>query len=297
MRPRHDSRPPAGSPGAALHPRWWQWPTVLSLDAPAVVMAWQALLGASAGVAIGWAETLVVGASVWLAYAADRWLEAARLPLARLRTPRHRFYADHRRAVVVAWVLVLVADVALALRELDRRELTTGLVLLAPVLLYVLSHQFLHREARGRVPKEIIVALLITGGAAVFVLAAPGIDSAVIGPALGLLAAVCFTNVALICVWEVPVDTAHGQLSLARQFPRCRPALRALPWLLAALAWLIASRTPGPRPGPADCVALSSLLLALLDRAAPRLGWERVRVWADVALLTPLWPLLLRAAR
>lgn len=32
------------------HPtRWWQWPTVLSLDAPAVAVGWQWLFSRTAG--------------------------------------------------------------------------------------------------------------------------------------------------------------------------------------------------------------------------------------------------------
>ena len=48
--------------------RWWQWPTVLSLDAPIVVVAWQFLLASVAGVRLGWPHGFVLAASVWLSY-------------------------------------------------------------------------------------------------------------------------------------------------------------------------------------------------------------------------------------
>ena len=54
---------------------WWRWPTVLSLDAPAVVLGWQAVLAHAARVRLEWPHAVVLSASVWLAYAADRWIE------------------------------------------------------------------------------------------------------------------------------------------------------------------------------------------------------------------------------
>jgi len=72
-------------------PRWWQWPTVLSLDAPMVVATWQLLLAQLAAVVLDFSRIAVLALSVWLAYVADRWLEAVRLDAGTIRTPRHHF--------------------------------------------------------------------------------------------------------------------------------------------------------------------------------------------------------------
>jgi hypothetical protein len=273
-------------------PRWWQWPTVLSLDAPAVVIVWQWLLAALAGVPLRWPEVFVVGASVWMAYAADRWFEAARLPPATIRTARHRFYGSHRTGVAVTWSLVLVADVVVAVAELSRRELAAGGILLIPTLLYVLSHQLVHRESRWRVPKEVCVAGLIAAGASVFVFAAPGVYVRPLLSAVALFSGLCFANMMLISSWEQAVDEMHGQDSLVRQFRHGVMVSRTLPLILTAIAAVGAEPYFGIPAVAAHCVAASGLLLALIDHYERKLGWPVARVLADVVLLTPLLPLL-----
>ena len=269
---------------------WWQWPTVLSLDAPAVVIAWQWLFAAVGGVAIGWPESVVVGTSVWLAYAADRWLETWLVPTENLITPRHRFYARFRRLVGTIWLVALVGDIAVAFTSLSRRELAAGFCLLLPTITYVVSHQFLHRHIRLRLPKEICIALLIAAGSTLFVFAESTDPSGLIAP-VALFTALCFTNVALIGVWESEVDRSQGQTSLAHQFPAMSSISRLLPLAVAAIAAIGGSTRIGLPPVPAHCVVTSAVVLALVDRMEPKIGWRAARVLADVALLTPLLPL------
>ena len=58
-----------------------------------------------------------------------------------------------------------------------------------------------------------------------------------------------------------------------------------------ALAYVFSHR--GPAQTSELCAAASAFLLSLLARAEPRLGRERARVLADLALLTPLVALAL----
>ena len=274
------------------YPHWWQWPTVLSLDAPAVAVTWQAFFAALAGISLTWAEGAVLGLSVWLAYAADRWFEGWRVAPAHMRTQRHRFYQRFRWQVAVVWVIALAFDLALAFSRLTFRQLAAGALLLVPVLAYLLSHQLVHRESRWRVPKEVCIAFLLAAGAAVFVVAHPGVSLRPILVPIGLFAALCFTNVALIAVWEREVDEVHGQVSLARQFRRAASASRMLPWAIVAVTTLALLRPFALRPTAAGAVIASALLLILLDRAERRVGWQLARVVADLVLLTPVVPLL-----
>jgi len=278
-----------------LRPKWWQWPTVLSLDAPAVALLWQWLLARSAGTSLLAAPVFILGASVWLAYAADRWIEGWRLHPEHIRTQRHHFYQSGRWPIGALWAGVLIADVGTAIGGLRRRELLAGLLLLAPVCAYLLSHQLVHRHRRWRAPKELCVATLLVGGVAVFI-AAPGRGSSLAAP-LALFGLLCFANCALISVWEDVVDQSHGQTSFSRQFRRGRSFSRALPWGAAAFALCLGLRPPGPQTVVAACGLASGLLLAGVDRAEGRLGRERARVLADVALMTPLVSLLLTLSR
>jgi len=269
-------------------PYWWQWPTVLSLDAPAVVLLWQWLLARTARVALGWPHALVLGSSVWLAYAADRWIEGWQLAPGEARTQRHHFYQQWRWPVAVLWLLVLAADLATACTRFTLREFEAGLVLLAPVLAYLLSHQFIHRHHPWRAPKEVCVAALLAGGVALFPLAQPAVALQPLAGPLVLFTLLCFANCALISVWEREVDSSHGQTSLARQFRRGAAFSRALPWMLAAVAALLASTETGDDRLAAGCAIASSVLLGTIDRLEARLGWQLARVLADVALMTPL---------
>ncbi|HWA09987.1 MAG TPA: hypothetical protein VG838_11100 [Opitutaceae bacterium] len=278
-------------PASGARPSWWQWPTVLSLDAPIVALLWQWLLARSARVPLGNAERFVLGSSVWLAYAADRWIEGWRLAPDQVRTQRHAFYQRWRWPVAVGWGLVLAADLAFAFARLSPAEFRTGLLLLGPVAAYLLSHQLVHRHHPWRAPKEICVAALLGAGVAVFLVAQPGAAWRALAAPLALFVLLCFTNCALISAWEHEVDESHGQTSLSHQFRHGAILGRRLAWLLAVLSALLLAMETGSDRVPVACAGASSLLLALLDAGEPRLGWQRARVLADVALMTPLLPL------
>lgn len=269
--------------------RWWQWPTVLSLDAPAVVLAWQWLVARTLGFPLGERHALVLGASTWLAYSADRWIEGWRLAPDVVQTARHHFYQRHRVAIAVLWVAVLLLDLVTAFTLLTPRELAAGAVLLVAVTLYLLSHQLAHRHLRWRVPKEIVVTLILVAGVGLFGFADEPVAAESLVVALVAVALVFFCNLALIATWEMSVDAMHGQTSLALQFHALERWTRLLPWLLAATALAACVVLPSHRPVFA-CAAASALLLALLDRAhrRGRVHWRLARVLADAALLTPL---------
>lgn len=269
-------------------PRWWQWPTVLSLDAPAVAVAWQGVVARETGGHPGRAGALVLALSIWLAYSADRWFEGFRLHSSQVKTQRHRFYQVARWPMVVLWLVVLFADVVLALTRLAPAQIRAGFTLLPFSMVYVLSHQLVHRESRWRLPKEICVALLLTGG--VYTLVAPTIPAGHAGRALlplALFASLAFANCVLISFWERTVDAAHGQTSLVRQFASGFTISRLAPWIAFLFGVLIAILIPAARAA-GTCAAISALLLLVLERTESRLGWEAARVLADAVLLTPV---------
>jgi hypothetical protein len=281
-------------PSVAERPPLWLWPTILSLDAPAVVLLWQALLASAASVAVGPAEIFVLGSSVWLAYSADRWIEGWRLPPESIRTHRHRFYQRRRWPLAGAWAVVLFLDLAAALRGLSAAEFRAGLVLLLAVSAYLLSHQFVHRHSPWRAPKEICVAVLLGAGAAVFVASRRGAELQALYVPLALFVSLCFSNCALISLWEDSVDRSHGQTSLAVQFGRAAEFNRAVPWAICALCVAILLMDGEATRPAAACAAVSAALLGLVDMSESRIGRVLARVLADVALMTPAVPILAR---
>ena len=236
----------------------------------------------------------VLGCSVWLAYAADRWIEGWRLSPGNIRTHRHYFYRARRWPIAAFWFAILGLDLGAAFRGLSAAEFRAGSLILLLVVAYLFSHQLLHRNIRWRPPKEVCIAVLLGSGVALFPVCQRGADIPHMAIPLALFASLCFSNCALISVWEKEVDRCHGQISLAIQFPGTIVFSRALPWVLSALsavAWL----TAGPKAGPASaCAAVSSVFLGLVDLAEARIGRVLARVLADLALMTPLVPLLAR---
>ncbi|MEP6917925.1 MAG: hypothetical protein ABJC89_19925, partial [Acidobacteriota bacterium] len=120
------------TPSRRPHISWWQWPTVLSLDAPLVVLGWQSVLAHVARVQLGWPQAFVLTVSVWLAYVADRWIEGWRLAPEAIRTERHAFYQRRRWTMLALWLAVLVADVSVARTRLSLREFEGGWLILPP---------------------------------------------------------------------------------------------------------------------------------------------------------------------
>ena len=270
-------------------PRWWQWPTILSLDAPAVSVVWQHALARVAGVELRAPQIIVLAATVWLAYVADRWIEGWRVHWRDIRTERHHFYQRWRWPVALIWFLVWGVDVAVAIAQLSVRENLLGLLLMLPVLLYLLSHQLVHRHRRWRAPKELCVAALLTGGVVLFL---PPDRIEMVAPSASLFALLCFANCALISGWERDVDLSHGQTSLAIDAHQHRWLFSQLPWLIVVLAIGACASGRGAARDVAVCTIVSACLLVAVDRIERRSGWRMARVLADVALLTPIAPWL-----
>lgn len=253
---------------------WWAWPTILSLDAPLVAVAWQALFfGALAPAgAPRPAHTLVLFLSVWLVYAADRWLDGFAFADPVPATRRHAFYAGRRGPFLAIWVAVLGLDLTLALATLSRADLARGLVLLGATLLYLAAVQ-LRRGPLARLPKEFQVALLFAAGATLFVWGAVGLALPFV-----LFAALCGLNCLLIARWEAPRAPSAGQ--------RSRLDGWALALTLTALAAAVA--TPWPAGALHLATGLGAAALWGLHRSQDRLEVGLRRVLADAALLTPL---------
>ncbi len=278
-------------------PHWWQWPTVLSLDAPIVTVLWQWEIAHASGHRLGAPRPFILGASVWLAYAADRWIEGWRLSSDRIRTQRHHFYRRWRVPVAVLWAAILAADLGFALSDLALREITTGLLLLSAVAAYLLSHQLVHRHHPWRIPKEICIAVLLAGGAVLFPATAPAVPIGALAIPTALFAILCFTNCALISVWEGEVDQSHGQTSLALQYRRGAQLSCGVPWAVAALSILVLVLGGRAARPAAACAACSAVLLGLVDWVESRIGRRMARVLADVVVMTPAVHLLAVAAR
>ena len=71
-------RPPALTPSASSHRfAWWQWPHLMSLDAPLVALVWQRWWAHTVGITLPFSREWILGLSIWLIYLADRLADTA----------------------------------------------------------------------------------------------------------------------------------------------------------------------------------------------------------------------------
>lgn len=143
-----------------------KWLTFLSLDAPLVAIAWQALFARETRTVLAGHHTLIVFLSVWLGYAADRWFD--NLKRKRPNSEQHQFYAKHFRAIPTIWILVLASAVALAFTHLTRSELAHGFVLMGFSLAYTLFAQKARKLAAYPFLKSLFTALLVLASSLLF---------------------------------------------------------------------------------------------------------------------------------
>lgn len=242
---------------------------------------------------MAWFHHVILAAAVWLAYSADRWIEGWRLPREDMQTRRHLFYQHYRWTTFGIWLAVFISNIALSFQTLKIAELKAGLLLLGPVVVYLLSHQLLHRKHALCLPKELCVALLFAAGIAIFSIAQVPIDFNHGGVLLILFGLLCFADCALISIWEDEVDRQHGQTSLALQYPGGHWLVRLLPWIIALVSLGFIVHESGISRIAMVCICGSAILLGLIDLLQNRHGREWARVLADFALLTPLIPWLL----
>ena len=286
-------------------PKFWLWPNLLSLDAPFVAVLWQILFLRCLRVTADAVPLILLVASVWLIYAADRALDAWR---GDCPSPRHRFYRAHWRSLLPVWTAVLAAAAWLALTQLPPILLRRGLFLSAAVVVYlaivhgwkwrlrpkkgtdhsVPSRTFLiacatktvdravcplfrSKVAHKVASKEAAVGLLFALGASLA--AWTKVRTAADAAAIGAFFVLCWINCAAIQKWEGPVRNASAGWPV-------RPA--ALGVALVAVALLVTHR---PVLGGAEIA--SAFAFVLLDGSGRRFSPDAMRVLADVALLSP----------
>ena len=279
--------------GVAALLRGWH---LLSLDAPTVAITWCAAFLSVAGAPLTrpcarWSVTFLCLAT-WLCYVGDRTQDArSALEDSELRA-RHRFYGNwwrNRRSSLVA----LVSVVTLACASIGLLGLSTPLLgdyvalTLASLLYFAWVHSGRERSARV-LAKEGAVAVIFALGC---ILPAWSVASTALrtqlAPAGVLFALLCWLNCVAIERWEGRgVVAVHAHPSTHWAARHLAPLLIASAGSAAALA--IWRHAVGRPTALAPYLACAFLLLAALERWRLRLSVDSLRIFADVALLTPL---------
>ncbi|MEM8867412.1 MAG: hypothetical protein AAGC73_04010 [Verrucomicrobiota bacterium] len=246
--------------------QWWQWPNVLALDAAWIAVLWQLCFARIMAVDLGLAPCLVLALSVWLTYTADRLFDVHSRPVSALLANRHRFAKQHAKALWRLWIGILLLNLSIALTALTSEQLARGVVLLAACLIYTLLNQKLSAKF---FPKELCVAIIFAGGAAVFT-GLPWHET--IG-----LSILCLSNCLLIAKREASVDDALKVRSLSRHLKE--------PMVYFALIAAMLALQNFTQPALRIAFLSTGALLVISGLLRNRLSHENYRVLLDSILL------------
>ncbi len=270
---------------------FYLWPNILSIDAALIAVCWQYFLGVQFGLSLDWSRHLILGAAVWLAYAADRWIDGLRISLEKVGTARHRFYITNRYPVLAAWLVVLVSAIALAHFKLERRELLLGWALVAVCLIYALLIQRPGIAWGWLFPKELWASVLFTAGVFFFLWdkGIPHYDTIVLVLVVTAFFLQCFANCNLMAKWESEEDRNLGQKTLCLKWPfwakKCK-WLAVAAGLISFGLWFV---MPFERGLPLIIAFnVSGWALFFLDLNCHRFSSEDLRALGDGALFSPL---------
>jgi len=269
---------------------------LLSLDAPTVAVTWCAAFLSVVGVPLalptGRWPLVFLSLATWLCYVGDRVQDArSSLEGAHLRV-RHRFYGSWwrtgRASLITLVSLATVACSITGLFGLSAALLADYVALtLASLLYFAWVHSGCERSARV-LAKEAAVAIIFALGC---ILPAWSTASNALrtqlAPAGMLFAVLCWLNCVAIERWEghdVVATHAHRSTHWAA---RHLSAL-LIAGALAAVTLAVWRHTTGRPIALAPYLACAFMLLAALERWRLRLSVDSLRIFADVALLTPL---------
>lgn len=243
----------------------WLWPNILSLDAPLVAGAWYIALARGQGVSVELRTLLILIATVWTIYAADRVLDVRTgIPA----TARHRFARDHRGAFVAALPVVITPSAALSLLSLPGRFLLWGCIVAGATACYLV---WVHRRGGRQAPeaKRVAVSALFAAGVVLPLYGSPGL-----GREWGAISAVVWLNLSAIDHWEASRETSRTVAA-------------------GCLATAVVCFCLGGVSGIYGGLECSAVLTGLLNLLRPRLADEVLRAAVDLALLLPAFASLL----
>jgi hypothetical protein len=266
------------------------WLNVVCLDAPLVAIAWQWAFARSFGAAVNGGATVALFLTAWLIYLADRFGDSVSIDLRLSTALRQRFCLRHRKAWLAGIAIVAIADVWVIAAALDARQFAAGAVVGACAVGYLALNR-LRPTVWCVVPaKEVSIGLLFAAGAMVPL--AGELTRPMLGPWL-LFAWVCALNCICIAAWERYLDLAQQRVSIATAFPVIGFAV--VPALVVVFAVSAGLALSGHDHREVYwCLAASAALLALLHLLGRRIAQDVRTALADVALLTPVFAVLLR---
>jgi hypothetical protein len=239
-------------------------------------------------------EVAAMVSAVWIIYVGDRMLDALRLPVLSGLSDRHRFYAQHGRAILGAFTPILFTTAWISLVRLGNATRFAGLVMTAVVSLYFLAIHGIPHRVKKWFPKEIAAGGIFAVGAAIPTWMHAAGERKVLIPEVILFAGLCGLNCIAIECWE---HNRGGRRWEGKPYWLIRLADAHIARIASIL--IVGGVSTGifmvQKESHADIFAasvFSLLILIAIEWRSNRLSPQALRVLADAALLTPLLFLL-----
>ena len=266
---------------------WWLYPNLLSLDAPAVAVAWLFVFARTWRVDYhpGLAY-LALGLVVWIIYASDRLLDVTlRDGGGAAIAPRHLFHQRHRKAFQRGIAAIALATIVLVVGWMPYevyRYLTVGGILVAGYL----SLSLFSSTPPGETPyaKNILAGLAFAYGTAMVAhvyLPMHGLQELLRSRELLCFATLCALNIHAIDLWESGSERpgrAHDELVLT---------ILLVMLALVSLSFAVMDAEQTTRPY-FYAILTGAALLHILNQRRKAFTTDQLRVLADLALLAPV---------
>jgi hypothetical protein len=258
-----------------------------SLDAPFVGVIWLWCFSHMYSSNIEFHHFLILFSVTWLSYAGDRLLDSIRTPGVHSKPPRHVFSSIYFKPLIFTWGLVAVSSILYLLHSLNRAEIAWGICLLLLLSTYYLGCFYFPRQARGLIPRELLVGVFFSTAVHFFVLVQLSHWSSYSVWTFFCFLSLCSLNCLSISRWELASDRQAGEVTFfttnPKQIHRFRPVLISFICLQVIACSVVVSMHG--IPVFEISVLLSATLLLVLDRVSLRPHLKPVL--ADFALFTP----------
>lgn len=132
---------------------------LISLDAPLVVVAWKNIISYDFRQVIHVPESLILGASTWLAYSADRHFE--KCEIYQIKTSRHSIGRSHPYRFYCIWAAIFVITIVFSFIVLHANTLKVGGILFVLVIINFLICQLQKFSQVGSFVKNIRTAAIL----------------------------------------------------------------------------------------------------------------------------------------
>ncbi|MBB5352606.1 hypothetical protein HNR46_002854 [Haloferula luteola] len=295
---------------------WWLWPSLLSLDAPLVALAWLYMFASAWQVNfLPWPSYAVLGLAVWMVYVVDRLLDG-RLSMADdpLLGRQHEFHARHRNKFKLGLLVALALELWLLVHEvtgaifspygmLGFNYLTPGLGLV--VVFFVLV---VNSSGSREIPffRNFVAGAAFGYGTAMMAhiyVPSQEVFSLLVSREMIGFSVLCAVNITAIHLWE------RSRLSVDPDEKAAMEGFLTILLTVVAASSVVFAYLDNPNlfSGGLDggsyrarpffyAILISCSLLLAINRSRRRFSLAALRTMADFAMIVPL-PLFLILSR